>query len=406
MSECQSLQPQPKSIQNVNNDLGLMDVLIILAKRKKWFFILPVLFAFIGVVISFSMTSFYKANTKILPPQQSQSSAAAMLNQLGGFSGMAGSALGVKNANDIYVGMLTSHAITDKLIQRFDLKKVYGAKYLSQVRDTLEANTTVTVGKKDGGMIFIEVIDTHPERAAQIANAYVEELAKLTSTLAVTDASRRRLFFEQQLESTKNKLVKAESMLKGALDTRGVISVDGQSRAMVGNVATLRAQISAKEIELGAMQAFVTANNQEHKRIQYELNSMRAELTKLENGSLIGGRRIESAGQVLKQAGLGNIQFLRDVKYYEMLYELLAKQYEVARLDESKDASIIQVLDKAIVPEDRFKPKRTMIVLTAGMIGLALAVLWAVIAEIMERAKKNPNHELQLTLFKSYLKFK
>lgn len=385
---------------NAEDETSIIDLLIPLAKRKKLVFGLPVLIAACAALVSLTIPNTYRASAQILPPQQGQSTAAAMLSQLGGIAGQAGSALGIKNPSDLYVGMFTSRTVTDNLVKRFELQKIYEEKSLEKARKTLEGNTSIKAGKN--GMIVIEVEDKDSKRAANMANAYVEEMKKLLSTLAVTEASQRRLFFENQLQTSKAKLSDAESALKLALDTRGVVSVDGQSRALVDTVARLRAQISAKDIELNAMQAFVTVNNQEYKRVQQEVTSMRAQLARLENGSPTVD---EQGKQAEKQGGLDNIKILRDVKYYEMLYELLAKQYEIARLDEAKDAPLIQVVDKAVEPEYKAGPNRTRIVIIAGLLGLLTAILWALTSEAM-KSKRHPEYENKLRELKAYLGFR
>jgi tyrosine-protein kinase Etk/Wzc len=399
----ESMSPASKESHTpvAEGETGLLDWLIVLAKRKKLVLGLPALFAIFAIAITLVMPNIYKATAKILPPQQSQSSAAAILSQLGGLAGAAGGAIGIKNTNDMYVGMLRSRTIGDNLIQRFDLKKVYDVDLLEKARKELAINTHIATGKD--GLIAIEVEDIDPKRAAQIANAYIEELLKLTNTLAVTEASQRRLFFERQLQATKDKLAELEIGLKGALDTTGVVSVDSQSRAMLETIARLRAHISAKEIELGAMQAFVTIHNQEYKRSQQELSSMRAELAKLENGTPVAQKQGEQAE---KQVGLDNIKLLRDVKYYQMLYELLSKQYEIARLDEAKDSSIIQVLDKALEPERKFKPKRAVIVEMSALLGFFLAIIWAFVSEALEKARHRSEQKKQLMALKAYLRFR
>lgn len=383
-----------------DGEYGVMDILIVLAKNKKLIVALPLAMAIFSAALSMTLPNIYRANTKLLPPQQAQSGAAALLSQVGGFAGAASVAAGIKNPNDLYVGMLKSRTIADKLVTQFDLKKVYGTNSQEIARRKLEANTNITSGKD--GIMTIDVEDENQGLVARLANAYVDELLSLTKVLAVTEASQRRIFFERQLELSKNNLATAEMTLKGALDTRGVISVDSDSRAIVETVARLRAQISAKEIQLGAMRAFITTSNPTYSRAQEELNSLRTELLKLENG------RIDTPGQQTsqssnKQVGLENIKILRDVKYYQMLYELLAKQYEAARLDEAKDASIIQVLDVAVEPERNFKPKRLYIVLLASAAALLLAIIASFIFETKRRVLRSSKGPEQLFQLKAYL---
>ncbi|CAN7244905.1 GumC family protein [Massilia sp. LjRoot122] len=384
--------------QDACNEISLMDFVIALARRKKFLLFFPLILASVVAAITFALPNEYRANTRLLPPQQSQSGASALLAQLGGVAGMAAGVAGLKSPSDLYVGILKSRTIADELIARFDLKKAYGIESTEKARRILEENTVVSAGKD--GLITIEVADENQKLVAPLANAYVEQLMKLTRVLAVTEASQRRVFYEQQLEQAKNNLADVESRLKGTLDTRGVVSVDAESRAIVETVGRLRAQVSAKEIQLGAMQAFMTTSHPEYRQVQEELNSLREELARLQNGrSANNGKTAEPTPQV----GLQNIKLLRDVKYYQMLYELLAKQYEVARLDEAKDPSIIQVLDKAVEPEKKFKPKRTIIVALSFVAALVLAFAWIIACELKRRAVQSPQGAAQFAELKKYL---
>ena len=376
-----------EQLNSQDNQISVMDLLIILLKRKKLIVGLPLATAAVAAIVSFAVQDIYKGSTTLLPPQQSQSGAAALLSQLGGMAGAAAGAAGIKNPNDLYVGMLKSRTVEDKLIAKFDLKKVYETNSQEIARRRLEGSTIINSGKD--GLITIDVEDMDRKRAAELANGYVDELMQLTKVMAVTEAGQRRIFYERQLQQAKDNLAKAESALKGGLDAHGVISVDTESQALLGTIGRLRAQVSAKEIQLGSMRAFVTADNPEFKRVEEELRSGRAELAKLENGRG-GDANIGATLGAGKQNGMINIKLLRDVKYYQMLYELLAKQYEVARLDEAKEPSLIQVLDPAVAPEFKFKPHRLLIVLLATLGGLLVATLWAFISEAKRKALLEP----------------
>ena len=365
-------------------DNGLFELLLILAEYKKRLLVLPLAAAVIAAVVSMMLPKVYEATTRLLPPQQNQSGAAALLSQLGGAAGLAAGMTGVKNPGDVYIGMLKSRTIADRLIAKFNLKNVYETDSLEIARAALEKNTTITAGKD--GLINIQVEAKNKQLVAPLANGYVSELIQLNKVLAVTEAGQRRMFFEQQLEMAKDNLAKVESELKGSLDRRGVISVDAESRAMLETVARLRAQASAKEIQLNSMAAFVTQDNPQYKQVAEELASLRAELAKLENGRGAGsGSSDNQLSTGSGQNGFQNIKLLRDVKYNQMLYELLAKQYEVARLDEAKEPSIIQVLDPAVEPERKSKPRRILIVLLSAVVGGLVAVLSA----FGSRARRN-----------------
>lgn len=378
-------------------EISLLDWLIVFSQRKKLLFALPIVGAFCAVVLSLLLPNAYKSNTKILPPQQAQSGAAALLSQLGGVASAAAGAAGIKNPNDLYVGMLKSRTIADELIKEFDLLTVYDVKLWDQARKRLESNTVISSGKD--GLINIEVEDGDPKRAMKIANAYSNSLLKLTKVIAVTEAGQRRIFFERQLQTAKDKLFESEMSLKASLDKNGVISVDAQSRAIVETVARVRAQMAAKEIQLSASRAFMTAEHPEIKRGEQELISMKSEMQRLENGNTSSG------GVLTSQTGLANMKLLRDVKYYQMLYELLSKQYEVARLDESKDSSIVQVLDPAIEAERKFKPKRSVLGIFGAVLGLLAAIGWVIMSENV-RGNKDLEFQRKMSLLRANIGFR
>jgi uncharacterized protein involved in exopolysaccharide biosynthesis len=385
-------------INKTDGEISIVEIMIVLAKHKRLVIGLPVVVAVLSLLISLVLPNTYKASTKLLPPQQAQSSAAALLSQLGSVAGVAASAAGLKNPNDVYIGMMKSRTVADNLISQYDLKKVYDTDLQEVARTKLEANTTIAASKD--GLIVIEVEDRNQKLVAKLANSYVDQLLQLTKTLAVTEASQRRVFYENQLNAAKDNLAKAEMSLKSALDTRGVISVDTESRAVVETVGRLRAQISAKEIQLDSMRAFVTENNPSYQLIEKELASQRSELSRLENGrGDVQGNQTQAA----KSGGFENIKLLRDVKYYQMLYELLAKQYEVARLDEAKNPSIIQVLDQAVEPERKSKPHRTLIVVLSTLSAFFLAILWAFLSEAKSKVLSSEKGAAQWREFKYFL---
>ena len=362
---------------DADDEISVLELLITIAKHRRLVISLPAAVAVLSIGVSLALPNVYKATTTLLPPQQAQSTASALLSQLGGMAGAAAGIGGLKNPNDLYIGMLKSRTLEGKLIAKFDLQKVYGTDLRETAFSKLEDNTTITSGKD--GLITIEVEDRNQKLVAPLANAYVSELMQLTKVLAVTEAGQRRMFYERQLVQAKDNLAKAEMALKSAIDTRGVVSVDAESRALLETVGRLRAEASVKEIQLSSMRAFVTENNPDYRRAEQELSSLRAELAKLENGR--GAKPSDVASADGTQSGIANIKLLRDVKYYQMLYELLAKQYEVARLDEAKDPSIIQVLDTAEEPERKFKPHRLLIVLLSTMFALFGAIGWAFVSE-------------------------
>lgn len=352
--------------------VDILDLMIVLAKHKKSIIGTTFVVAVLTAGLSLAMSNVYTASTKIMPPQQSQSSAMAILGQLGGLGGLAGNSLGIKNPSDIYLGMLSSRTIGDRLVKRFDLDKVYETKLHSDTLKVLAGSSAFAAGKD--GLLSIEVDDKDPIRAAAIANAYVEELQQLLSTLAVSDAAQRRIFFERQLLQAKRNLAESEVELKKVQEKTGLIKPEGQAEVLIAAAANLRAQIASKEVELGAMRTFATGSNPEYIRLQEELRGLRAQLSKAETGVNAGKGDIAVSTSKMPEVGLEYVRKLRDVKYNEAIFEVMAKQFEIAKLDEAKDAGLVQVLDMAVEPDHKSKPKRSLMVLLAALMGGFLAV--------------------------------
>jgi tyrosine-protein kinase Etk/Wzc len=389
-------RPAPNSAPNsapIDDEISLFDLAITLAKHKKLILGAPLVAAIIAAIFSLLSPNIYTADTQILPPQQ-QSSASAMLSQLGALGGMAGAA-GIKNPNDTYIAMLKSRTLQDQMIKRFKLQALYKTKTPGQTRNALAGATTVKVGKD--GLITISVDNQNPQRAAQLANGYVDELQLMTQLFAVTEASQRRLFYEKQLQQAKQSLGDAEIAMKQLQEKTGIIQIDAQAGAFVQAGAALKSQIAMKEVELGAMRTFATGNNPDYIRIQQLLGGLRAQLSKIDAGTVTTAK--------IPEAGLEYIRKTRDLKYAETIYELLAKQFEMAKIDEAKESSVIQVLDKAVPPEQKSKPKRSMIVLISALATGFIATLWAFITEALQNAKKDTETKTQLNTLKNHLRW-
>ena len=383
-----------------DDEISLLDLAIVLAKFKKLILGLPVLVGALTVGATLLMTPIFTATTAILPPQQSQSTASALLGQLGGLAGIAGAAAGIKNPSDLYVGMLKSRTVADAMIARFDLVNYYEDEFAEDARKSLENVSSFTAGKD--GIITISVDDKDPELAAKMANAYVEELNKLTEVLAVTEASQKRLFFERQMVDARDRLVAAEIEARSAMERGGLASIDAQGQAMIEVTARLRGQISVKEVEIGAMRAFAAEENPRLKAAQQELLALQTELARIEGASALR----EGQAGAESSAGATNLQLLRNVKYYETLYQMLAQQFELAKIEEAKDSALIQVLDTAIPPERKSKPKRALIVILAVLAAGFVAVLIAFMKEAALRAAEDPESAERMQLFKKYLSWR
>ena len=381
-------------IHSGEEEIDVLDLLIVLAKYKVLIFKITAGAAILSVIVSLLLPKSYTASTIILPPQQSQSTATAMLGQLGALAGMAG--VSVKSPADLYIGMLNSRNIGDDMVKRFNLKLRYKTESDDRARTMLASGLKVTTEK--GGFIKIEYSAGDPKIAAQIANAYVSELDRVTSTLAVTEASQRRLFFEKQLNLVKENLVKAEYDLQKLQSKVGLIQIYPHEKEIAESNAKLRAEIATKEVQLSAMRVVVTPSNPEYIRLQGEIDGLKKKL----DGS-DGGNGFDSS---ISKESLQYIEKFRDVKYNQAIFEMLYKQYEVARIDEAKDYPMIQVLDKAIPPEMKSQPKRTKMVILSTFGALFLSILYAFLKEMLDRSSSSLESSRKFAILLSLVSLK
>lgn len=378
-----------------DDEIHLLDGLTALGKQKKILFGVPIVTTTIAVAAAFLMSPVFTSTAVILPPQQQQSSGvAAMLGQLGGLAGAAGSFAGLKNPSDMYVGILKSRAVSDVLIKKFDLQRHYGEETMFETRKELTKKSLISSGKD--GMISVVVEDENPKLAAEIANAYMAELADLTQRLAVTEASKRRVFFEGQLKSAKENLANAEVALQEVQKKTGMLQLDGQVRSIISNIAQLQALIASREVQLSASRTFATSNNPEVLRAEQELRSLKDQLAKLQTGTKAGGGNMMVPTSEIPEVGVAYIRRLRDVKYYEAIFEMLAKQFELAKIEESKDSSLIQQLDVAEPAEKKTRPKNILMILGGFIGGLMLGVFAAAGRHYYLRATNSPQGKQRL----------
>jgi tyrosine-protein kinase Etk/Wzc len=374
-----------------DDEISLLDLLIVVAERKRVVLRVTAIFAILATVISLLLPVRYTATVILLPPQESGSMGAALASQLGNLGGvaaLAGGSLGLKNPNDRYVAMLQSRTVEDAMVQRFGLMQEYHKKYLSDARKDFEKHTTVDGNDKDS-LIHISVEDHDPRRAAEIANGYVDQFRNLSQHLAITEAAQRRLFFQQELEKAKNNLADAEEALEKTELNTGVIQPDSQERALIESAASLRAQITAREVQIQGMQTYATGENSELIQAQQELAGLRSQLAKLGGSEDSAGNEFLIPKGLVPKAGMEYVRKLRDVKYYETIFDILARQFEVAKLDEAKEGALIQVVDPAIIPDRKSFPKRALIVIGGTIAGLLLGLVTAFMQASWEHIKQD-----------------
>jgi uncharacterized protein involved in exopolysaccharide biosynthesis len=385
-------------------EVDLIELLLVLSQRKKVILQVTIAVAVLAVIVSLLLPKTYTATSTILPPQQKQSALNSMLGQIGAIAGLSGGDLGLRNPDDVFVAMLTSRTIEDNLINRFDLQKTYRVKRYQDAEKKLKQNSEVIATKE--GLISISVTDHDPKRAAEIANAYVQELYNVNQNLAITEAGQRRLFYEQQIKAEQRELSSAELALRQVQEKSGLLQPEAQGRAMIASIADLRAQVATHEVQLRTMRSYATENNPELQRAETELAGMRSELAKLEHSNVAAGNgNIAIPARQMPEAELEYLRRSREVKYHEALYDFLGKQLEAARIDEGQNAILVQVVDSAVPPERKSGPNRLLIVLVATLAAFLMTCLAVLLIEALRRKHQDPSQGPRLALLWHSLKF-
>jgi uncharacterized protein involved in exopolysaccharide biosynthesis len=336
------------------SDLSLFEMATPLAQRWMLLLLTSLAAGAVALGLTYLITPIFTARTSILPPQQQQSAAASALASLGGLAGLAGGL--ARTPADQYVALMQSVTVTDRLIDKFKLIQAYDKKLRVDARAELDKRVRMVVGKKDG-LITIEVEDEDPARAAQMADQFVAELRTLTSTLSVTEAQQRRAFFERELKRARDGLTQAQTVLQASGFSQGALKAEPKIAA--DNYARLRAQVVAAQVRLQTLQSQLADKSPEVREQQSLLQALQTELARSE-------RATDQAG------GPDYVSKYREFKYQETLFELFARQYEVARVDESREGALIQVVDPATVPEKKSRPKRLLLAASAGLLALLL----------------------------------
>lgn len=308
----------------------------------------------------------FTASTTLLPPQQSQGGAAAALASLGPLAGLAtGGVGGVSSAGDRYLALMNSVTLTDRIIEQFKLMQVYGTEFRIDARKILAGNVRISLGKKDG-LISVEVDDHSPQRAADIANRYVDELRRITSTLAVTEAQQRRVFFERQLQQSRDRLIVAQQALQSSGFNPGALKAEPKSAADA--YARLKAEATSAEVRLQILRSTMADGTSEIRQQQTTLAALREQLAQVEQASD-------------KSGGPDYVGKYREFKYQETLFELYARQFELARVDESREGDLIQVIDIATSPEKKSKPRRAVFAGGAALVTVLLLASWVLLRQ-------------------------
>ncbi len=396
-------------------EIHLLDYLIVLAKRSRL-----IVFGTLGIMVLTYLFLLlivpvkYTATVHLLPPHQNLTLSGQLLDSMGvssvprggvgGLGGLAAGLLGVKNPNEIYVGILSGTTIADRIIARFNLRELYKQKYIEDIRKTLSKNTNLEA--KDDGLILIEVTDTDPQRAAAMANAFAEELDKLLQEIAHQDAKNQLAFLEQERSQVLANLTKAEEELRAFSEKSGVVQLDAQARGMIAYVANLRAEIDAKEVQIQVLKKQATPHNFDVIRLQTEVSSLKEKLKEAE-------RQVDQAclGEVCLPTanfpglGLQYLRLLREVKYQNTLYEAMNKMAELARLDVARNSALTQIhyVDRAIPPEKKSKPQRVLITALVGFVTFLLLITSAFGLEYWQKAVREAENAPRLEQMRRHL---
>lgn len=359
------MSAQPDALAQADARVPLGELMRPLVKAWRWLLVVPLLGGVAGFAGSYLVPPTFTAKASFLLPQSPTNAAAAALASLGGLASLAEGAVGSRSPADQYAALMMSVVVADRLIDRFELDKVYETELRTDTRRRLENNTRILIGRRDG-LIAVEVDDHDPKRSADMANQYVDELRALSARLALTEAQQRRMFFEGQMGKAREELLKAQVALQGSGFSAGVLRTE--PRAAADNYGRLRSQVAAAEVGLETLRRSLTDSSPEVQLASAQYAALRAQLN-----------RAEQSDTSAKQPEY--LARFREFKYRETLFDLFARQYEAARVDEAREGVLIQVVDAASPPERKSKPKRAVVASIAALATLLLMMVGLIIRE-------------------------
>jgi len=345
-----------------------------------------VLGALFSLVIVLLIPVRYEATAQLMPPDGQAGNGAAMLAALagraGGLGGVAGDLLGVKNSGALFVGILSSRTVEDRLIEQFELRRIYRGSKMEDARRSLAAHTVVAEDRKSG-IISITVTDHDPRRSAAMAQAYVNELNLLVEQVSTSAARRERIFLEERLQSVKHDLDAAAQKFSEFASKNTAIDIPAQSKAMVEAAATLQGQMIAAESELRGLEAMYTEQNVRVRSLRARVGELRAQLGKLGGDSspivppaAKSDSSLYPAIRQLPLLGVTYADLFRQTKIQETVYELLTQQYELAKVEEAKEVPSVKVLDAAVVPTKKSFPPRLLFTAAGTTFALLAMCAW------------------------------
>jgi len=359
---------------------------------RRSFFRAAAVGLFLSSLVAFLIPKQYTSTTQLMPPDTQSTSGMAMMAAMaakagGGLGSVAGDLLGMKSSGALFIGVLRSQTSQDRLIQQFDLRKVYGKRLVTDARTKLDENTSISEDRKSG-IITISVTDHSPERAAALAGAYVNQLNSLVAELNTSSAHRERVFLEERLKVAKLDLDNASSQFAKFSSENNTLDIQTEGKAMLDTAGTLAGQMIAAQSELEGLRQIYTDNNPRVRALNARVLELRKQLDKL--GGTAGGaakaaNSSPEASNGMPYPTIRSLPFLgakygeyyRRAKIQETVYELLTEQYELAKVQEAKETPSIRVLDDARVPEKKSFPPRLMIMFVGTLFAVSVSVVWA-----------------------------
>jgi tyrosine-protein kinase Etk/Wzc len=346
------------------DEVHLLDYLIVLANHSRMVFFVSAAAMVLAYLILFILPNKYTATARLLPPSQNMTLSGQILDALGGgntstgggamggMGGMAATLLGLKTPADLYVGMMSGDTISDRIIEQFNLREEYHARYIEDARNALAKQAKIIVDKKNG-IINVEVTSDTPEKAAEMANAYIKELDRLLQEISIQEAKVRLSFVDKERSKTSQNLHKAEETLRSFSEKNSVLQIDAQTRGVLEYIASLRAQIDGKEVGIQVLRQQATPFNFDMVRMETEVKGLREKLRIAETQYDNCITDVCVPTSKAPKLALEYVRLYRELKFQETLYQLFLKLSEIARLDMVRDDAVIQVVDLAKPPEKR-----------------------------------------------------
>jgi len=384
---------ETKELATEAKEINVIDLLLSLLRHKRVIIGGTFAIALLTLTVCFIVSPVYTAETTVLPPQQSSGSLPTqLLSQVGGAASMLlGSALPV-SSGDLFVGLLGDDAILDPIIDRFDLMKLYDLDTRVETRKMITDNILTADKDSKSGIVSISVNDKDPQRAAEMANMFADELKKMVERFTVSEAGMRRMFFDRELNKAHEELSLAEETMQAFQERTGTLKLDDQAAAVLQGVALLKANMVAKEVQLQVMRTYAAPNNADLKKAEEELRAIHEQLKKQEDKQeVFGPDSLMPTGQI-PSLGVEYVRRMRDFKYKESIYQVVTQQYQAARLDEAREALFVQIVRKAIPPDKKAKPRAALLTAFSMVIGAGLFTIAALFMEVIVRASESPQN--------------